>query len=535
MDGLETLGRSTRPHGALLLVLGALGALLAIERLTWDERNVVAVQLPCDGSRAVVPGLVLRIRIGRAPSDEIELSLNDQRTDDANLARLVGDLVRAGGNPPVLLQCDTGAGYRDVKQMLDLLTSLGLHKISIESGREAADAGSGKTSVGDDDMMFDDAMLPDTFDGSEIIAQVGSEVILASDVLADANRQAQKASRRAERPLWGAEIEQARKWYMARCLDELIETKLLVVAGRQSLPREAWEKIESQFGARFDQEYLPKMIEEEGCATAAELDEKLRSDGSSLEIVRRQSLERSLGEHWLHEKTKDDRAITQDEARDYYQAHRANYEAPARARWKHVMVRFDKYSTNKDEARAIIDLVYQQLKAGFEFGKVAEAPRADVVIDDRADHWIESGSLVSQLLDESLFTLPIGRLSEILEDERGVHVIRVMERQEPTITSFTEAEPEICRKIEEARETERKIEYQANLRRTIPVWNLFTETGVEFQAKLLEKPGSPVPSARAEKPIDAQDPKSDPKKLPGRWDLPELYRIDERAEPMPGR
>jgi hypothetical protein len=371
-----------------------------------------------------------------------------------------------------------------------------------------------------------DVVLPDKFDGSEVIARVGPEVILAGDVLGDANRLMQRILERSLQPLSDWQIELTRKQCMSRVLNSLIEVKLAVVDARRRLPKGAWEGIQWQFNVQFAKEYLPQMIAAEGCDSLAELDAKLHEAGTSLEAQRRQIFESSFAQQWVDQKTKDHHEIIQEEAEQYYQAHRESYAAPPRARWKHLTVRFDKYGTNKEEARIVMADVHRQLKAGFEFGKVAEAGRDDVVIDDKADSWIDQGSLASEELDTALFTLPIGQLSEILEDERGVHILRVVERTEATITPFTDAEPEIRQKIEEERNLDRRVEYKANLLKTIPVWNLFKEAGIELEFKSLTKPGG-LPGDETESPAAGETPTGEPKQAPDRWMLPELFRRKE--------
>ena len=113
--------------------------------------------------------------------------------------------------------------------------------------------------------------IPATFTGAEIIARVGPEVILASDVLPDANRTLQRAreqaTARGQRPPTEEEAEHVRKLYMAKFLDKIIETKLVIVEGRRLIPKEAWGKIEKQFDAQFDKDYLPRMLEAEQCTS----------------------------------------------------------------------------------------------------------------------------------------------------------------------------------------------------------------------------------------------------------------------------
>ena len=163
--------------------------------------------------------------------------------------------------------------------------------------------------------------LPTTFTGGEIIARVGPEVILASDVLPDANRQLQKVLERNVEPPPAGEIERLRKLYVSKFLERVIETKLVIVEARRSLPEEAWGKIEKQFNEQFDKEYLKKMLDSEECRSRTELDRKLRKAGSSLEALRRQAFENSFAQHWMEEKVKVGREVTDERVRDYYQSH----------------------------------------------------------------------------------------------------------------------------------------------------------------------------------------------------------------------
>ncbi|HTU24951.1 MAG TPA: peptidyl-prolyl cis-trans isomerase [Pirellulales bacterium] len=318
--------------------------------------------------------------------------------------------------------------------------------------------------------------LPATFSGAEIIAWVGPEVVLASDVLPDANRTVQRMLERkmAQKPE-PEDIERARKAFMAKLLERTIETKLVIVEGRRTLPKEAWPKIEKQFNEQFDKEYLGKMMEAEEVNSRTELDIKLRKSGSSLVALKRQAMENSFAAHWLEEKVKDDREITHEEMHAYYREHIADYETPARARWEHLMVRFDKFDTKEAAWQAIAGWGCE-IQKGAKFTDVATAHSQDVSASDGGVHtWTNKNALVSEVLDSALFTLPVGELSPILEDKRGFHIIRVIERDDLNVTPFTDTQTEIRKKIRDQRTEDKRTEYKNNLRKKIPVWNIFEQ------------------------------------------------------------
>jgi PPIC-type PPIASE domain len=317
--------------------------------------------------------------------------------------------------------------------------------------------------------------VPATFSGAEIIAWVGPEPILASDVLPDANRTLQRIMERAPRPPTPEELENARKMYMSKFLERLIETKLVIVEGRRAIPKEAWPKIEKQFNEQFDKEYLPKMLEAEECRSRTELDAKLRKAGSSLDGLKRQSMENSFAGHWLEEKVKDDHEITHEEMHTYYRAHLASYETPAKVRWEHLMARFDKFNS-KDEAWQAIAGWGNQVVAGTPFAEVAQAHSQDPsAVDGGVHSWTTKDSLASEVIDDAIFTLPVGQLSQIIEDSRGFHIIRILERHDLEVSPFTDKQAEIKSKIHEERTADKRQEYKAKLRKKVPVWNIFED------------------------------------------------------------
>ncbi len=313
---------------------------------------------------------------------------------------------------------------------------------------------------------------------AEIIARVGPEVILASDVLPDANRHLQKILERAPQAPPAEEVERARKLYMSKFLEHIIDTKLVIVEGRRNLPKEAWGKIEKQFNEQFDKEYLKKMIDSEDCRSRTELDIKLRKHGSSLEGLRHQAMENSFAQHWIDEKVRDDHEITHEEMHAYYQAHHAEYESPAKVRWEHLMARFDKFDSKEKAWQAIAGWGNQVVRPAAPFTEVAEAHSQDVSASDGGVHsWTNKDSLVSEVLDEAIFNLPVGQLSQIIEDKRGFHIIRVLERRRfPGHSVYRHAGRDQEAKIREDRVADKRQEYKAKLRdRKIPVWNIFEE------------------------------------------------------------
>ena len=139
------------------------------------------------------------------------------------------------------------------------------------------------------------------------------------------------------------------------------------------------------------------------------------------------------------------------------------------------MAKFDSFP-NKAAAWQAIAGWGNEIVQGTPFTDVAQAHSQDVSAADGGVHtWTTKGSLASEVIDEAIFTLPVGQLSQILEDSRGFHIIRVLERHDLEVTPFTEKQAEIVKKIREERINDKRNEYKAKLRERIPVWNIFEE------------------------------------------------------------
>jgi parvulin-like peptidyl-prolyl isomerase len=87
--------------------------------------------------------------------------------------------------------------------------------------------------------------------------------------------------------------------------------------------------------------------------------------------------------------------------------------------------------------------------------------------------WVTAGSLASRPLDQAIFSLEIGKLSPIIEDHVGLHIVRVLERREAGYVSFQEAQPEIRKQIEAQKRAADQQKYLAEVRARTYVWTIY--------------------------------------------------------------
>ncbi len=305
--------------------------------------------------------------------------------------------------------------------------------------------------------------------GTKIIARVGSEAILESDVIGAVNEVLDKNKDRIP----PGQLEAQRTELIKQRLKSHVEAKLILQDAKRTIPPEGWPRIMEQLEEQFEEKRLPKMIESAGVGSRHELDKKLRGYGTSLEREKRAFCERTLARQWVGEKVKRDDEISCDRMIGYYYRHIDEFTKPARAKWEELMVRYADYPS-KQAARDALAGMGNRVLAGAPLFEVAKRESAGPTADEGGlRRWTTKGSLVCEEIDRALFGLPIGQLSPIIEGADGWHIVRVVEREEASVTPFLEAQVEIREKIHR-QETEKRLrQYLAELEARTPVWTIF--------------------------------------------------------------
>ncbi len=320
------------------------------------------------------------------------------------------------------------------------------------------------------------------FKPSQIIAWVGDQPIQVGDVmplveqiiaphLAEMEPQVVEQQKAA--------IEQQKDKLMKQALDSVIQTKLLYLDFLRTIPadkkKEVLPKIMSRAEEQFVEKQLPEAMQKAKVETRAELEAKLREFGSSIQRQKQAFVERAFGQSVLSQKVNYEPEITHQAMLDYYYAHLAEYEISARARWEKLSVRFDRFA-NKQQAWAALGEMGNEVLRGAALGAVAQRRSQTIDAPEGGYHdWTSQGSLASDVLDQAIFSLPLGRLSERIEDAEGFHIVRVIERTEPTRTPFEQAQVDIKEILRKEHVKEQVNAYVAKLKQEIPVWNSFDD------------------------------------------------------------
>ena len=343
-------------------------------------------------------------------------------------------------------------------------------------------------------------------EGAQILGRVGNEVILTSDVLtgiddlmANARGRMPPEKFAEQRAAVAKEVtaginefnahyqdpdpvkamSPSNRGLMSQLVRRQVEVKLIYQDFLKTLPPEAGPQVEESVKKHFEETQLKVLMKRENAVSLADLETSLRAKGSSLDREKRVFKEQIIAQQWIQQKVKKEgkdgkeEEITHEEMLAWYQAHLKDFEHPAQARWEELMVSFARHS-NRDEAYAMLAALGNRVLAGASLADVAKsASEGSTAREGGQRDWTHRGSLSSEALDQSLFSLPVGQLSQIMESPGGFHIIRVVERQELTRTSFLDAQKQIKENIQKERNEKHYKEYVDELYRKYPVWTAF--------------------------------------------------------------
>ncbi|MBW2142799.1 MAG: peptidyl-prolyl cis-trans isomerase [Deltaproteobacteria bacterium] len=167
-------------------------------------------------------------------------------------------------------------------------------------------------------------------------------------------------------------------------------------------------------------------------------------------------MERSfLARKVIEKELSDEIKITAGDLETYFEAHKHEYVHPERARISHILV------DNKQAAQAI----RKKLESGDDFAKLAADMSRDVSTREKGGNlpeWIEkneSGSIPgmgnSKDAMRVIFSTDEGSVSEEdVDTEKGIHIIKVLEREPEHQKTFEEVQNEVFLALRSQKERE---------------------------------------------------------------------------------
>jgi hypothetical protein len=352
-----------------------------------------------------------------------------------------------------------------------------LESITVEPAAIAAAGKGAVIQAGFEDQLPPGAAAATTgsvqvLENAKVMARVGPEVVLQGDLLTPT---AMDWLDKVSPGLTPEQVADLKAQICRQVIKPHIESLIVYVDACRTIPPDRLPEIEKKVNEAFDQQQLPRLVKDAGVATAAEYEQLLRSRGLSLDRIRKTFFERALAQQWIQQKVVDDGEIPHADMIAWYQNHLAEYEFPAKARFEQLTVKVTA-DRPRQQAWNSLAAMGNEVFQGRPFADVAKArSEGPTAAGGGGYDWTTKGSLVSKVVDDAVFSLPVGQLSTILDDGTALHIVRVIERTDAGRTPFIEAQVGIRDKLRDERRNREMDEYLATVRDRTPVWTIFDD------------------------------------------------------------
>jgi len=145
------------------------------------------------------------------------------------------------------------------------------------------------------------------------------------------------------------------------------------------------------------------------------------------------------------------------------------YNTTAKVRWERISVPLFNFD-NREQAHMVVSFLMNRASGTQVNTPPGFNPQA---IENQTHPWSTRKQIASRRIAEMLFKLPVGQLSPIIEDQRAFHLVRVLERVAPRVTSQEDVAGEIRQQILQQRREAAGKQLLASLVQRSDIWTAF--------------------------------------------------------------
>jgi peptidyl-prolyl cis-trans isomerase C len=208
--------------------------------------------------------------------------------------------------------------------------------------------------------------------------------------------------------------------------------------------------------------------------TDAEVDERLkgmRAQFPSEDAFNKALAERNMTLQRLKDDTRSDTligkmieaavasqgAVTDAQVREFYDKNTDKFQQGEAVRASHILIKAAESAdeATKKKARAEIDDVLKQVKAGGDFAKLAQQHSQDGSAAQGGDLGFFTRGQMVPAFDQVAFALKPGDISDVVTTQFGYHVIKVAEKRAASMVPFEKVSERIKQYLEQQQKQER--------------------------------------------------------------------------------
>jgi peptidyl-prolyl cis-trans isomerase C len=155
------------------------------------------------------------------------------------------------------------------------------------------------------------------------------------------------------------------------------------------------------------------------------------------------------------------------EAKDFYDKNPEKFKQDESVRASHILIRVDEKAdaAAKQKARAEIEGVLKQARAGADFAKLAQEHSQDGSAAQGGDlNYFSRGQMVPAF-EQVAFSLKPGQISDIVTTQFGYHIIKVIDHKPAHTVPFEEATGQIKQYLEQQKKQQHADEFIESLKK----------------------------------------------------------------------
>jgi parvulin-like peptidyl-prolyl isomerase len=216
-----------------------------------------------------------------------------------------------------------------------------------------------------------------------------------------------------------------------RELQQIIDRELLLQDAFARLSKtgtQYLDKLKAAASKEFDK-VVRGLKTRSGCKTDEELKEFLRSQGQSLEGIRRQVERNFMAREYVRSRifpTVD--RIGRQQIIEYFQDHAGEFQVEDSVEWQDIFIDASKYS-NRNEARRLAEQLTERARAGQDFLQLAKFDNGSSSYQNAEGLGHRHGEINPPEAEPILFQLHDGEVGPLVEMPTGYHIIRLVKRQ----------------------------------------------------------------------------------------------------------
>jgi len=327
-------------------------------------------------------------------------------------------------------------------------------------------------------LLFCGSSLAETTVFEEIICRVNNDIITKSEYEEAVNLL--KLRTQSQQKLSGEALAQAVREGEKDLLKNMIEERLLVQKA-------------VELGKTADTDvikYLDRLRTENNLPSIEALEQAMRGQGINPAEFRKRIKEQSLKEQVLGSEVYYRIQVSTVEIKTFYEANRERFDRPEQVRLQEILIASNGNDPSEvEQRRKKAEEVLQKARGGEVFGDLvaeySEGPAAKM----RGDLGFFRRGMLLKEVEDIVFSLRRGQITDIVEGQGGFRIFKVIERNTAGIQPLDMVKDQIREKLVQDKAVPAVREYMEMLRRQsyIRLKEGYVDSGAEVETASADK------------------------------------------------